>query len=65
MNKSKLITVFVISVILVSCGSSSKLLKSENKILTEEIKSLENENKKQGFVLVMVSLFIHLQAKEL
>jgi cell wall-associated NlpC family hydrolase len=46
MNKSKLITVFVISVILVSCGSSSKLLKSENKLLTEEIKSLENENKK-------------------
>ncbi len=46
MNKSKLITVFVISVILVSCGSSSKLLKSENKILIEEIKSLENENKK-------------------
>jgi cell wall-associated NlpC family hydrolase len=46
MNKSKLITVFVISVILASCGSSSKLLKSENKLLTEEIKSLENENKK-------------------
>jgi cell wall-associated NlpC family hydrolase len=46
MNKSKLITVFVISVILVSCGSSSKLLKSENKLLTEEIKSLENENNK-------------------
>jgi cell wall-associated NlpC family hydrolase len=46
MNKSKLITVFVISVILVSCGSSSKLLISENKLLTEEIKSLENENKK-------------------
>ncbi len=46
MNKSKLITVFLISVILASCGSSSKLLKSENKLLTEEIKSLENENKK-------------------
>lgn len=46
MNKSKLITVFVISIILVSCVSSSKLLKSENKLLTEEIKSLENENNK-------------------
>jgi murein DD-endopeptidase / murein LD-carboxypeptidase len=46
MNKSKLITVFLISVILASCGSSSKLLKSDNKILTEEIKSLKNENKK-------------------
>ena len=46
MNKSKLITVFVISVILASCGSSSKLLKSENKLLIEEIKSLVHVNKK-------------------
>jgi lipoprotein Spr len=44
MNKRKLVTVFVTSVVLASCGSSVKLLKSENKLLTDKVESLAIDN---------------------